>query len=449
MQLEARYGKPKVFTIGVIASVLGLCLTGVSLITKQLWLLYVAYVILMGIGGGAIYITGIHASGAWGISIGQKGLLVGFHGFMSGLWPAMFSFIAFWQGGGVVYGFFLTAAAVFVLSLLGAGLLSNTPGIAPATTTTTAAANSSNDLKGAQSAVAAKADSTTATTTTATTANTITGGATASTTPSTSTPSTTSSSATSTTVSATTTTSTTTSATTAAAADTDAPRVLSTRDQLMDWRFYVYALAILGSLFGGFGVKFLVAPIMGAVYQASTLMQVFSSFAFLLSYSLMRLMAGIFADRYPVNKLFAAATLYQVPLLLSLGFVVRTPGQEAAFITLIALLGMCLAAAKVTGVSLMTIWIYRPRNFVVAFGPVIVVFAMASVIGPVTNLAPLVQFKVSSDCHIIMCACWSAMTCVETMPLHLQGKVYPTLCEKMALHSPPVSTPQEHQCTLT
>merc|ERR1712176_646435 len=112
-------------------------------------------------------------------------------------------------------------------------------------------------------------------------------------------------------------------------------------------------------------------------------MQGTASAIFLIAYAFMRLLTGIFADRFHVKLLYVIVGLLQSAALGMQGLCVFYHWPQVWSVALHALVGLCLASNQVLEVM----WcceVWGPANSGLAIGMINMGFASAAILGPVS-----------------------------------------------------------------
>jgi MFS transporter, OFA family, oxalate/formate antiporter len=114
-----QWGLQRTLAIGHVLSIIGLVISFVAMRYSQLWLFYVGYAIIFGIGGGLTCLpSAVNNVKWWGARHNLPGVGSGIYGFIAGIWPALFSFygVAIADVVGVAYSFLVLAALVVIVA---------------------------------------------------------------------------------------------------------------------------------------------------------------------------------------------------------------------------------------------------------------------------------------------------------------------------------------------
>jgi len=113
---------------------------------------------------------------------------------------------------------------------------------------------------------------------------------------------------------------------------------------------------------------------------------------FLIAYAFMRLVTGVFADRFGVKPLFVILGALQVAALVLLGVCVFNGWPEACAVALDAVVGLSLAGSKV----LMQVWclyLWGAANSGVALGLINIGYGVAAIFGSISAWWALCQIR--------------------------------------------------------
>merc|ERR1712187_294392 len=111
-----------------------------------------------------------------------------------------------------------------------------------------------------------------------------------------------------------------------------------------------------------------------------------------MGYGLMRLLTGLFADRYDIKVLFVVLGMVQIMALVVLGFCVFYTWPQPLTVASDAIVGLCLAGSKV----LMQVWclqVWGAANSGLALGMVNMGFGFAAILGSVSAWWSLCQLR--------------------------------------------------------
>jgi MFS family permease len=170
------------------------------------------------------------------------------------------------------------------------------------------------------------------------------------------------------------------------------PGKLSRIDLVRQRKFWLVAMGATCIMTPGFGIKLLIGPQMYAVYQSSEDAESIASFMFLIAYSFMRLMTGVFADHFGTKPLFVIIGISQVASLALLGVCVFNGWPQAWAIALYAVVGLSLAGSKV----LLHVWclhLWGAANSGMAFGMTSIGIGVAAILGPMSAWLALCQVR--------------------------------------------------------
>jgi hypothetical protein len=334
-------------TGGIFLYSVGLLVSSIAMETSQVWLLYVGFSILFACGCAGIFMSLVMSTLLNFKVAGRGGLGGGLTGFVMGLWPAAVSFVGprLIDGLGTPATFRLLAGASFVLCAPPALLLRLPPKEHSSTKIANPPAHLNTSDQARIEAVGSTIDA--------------------------------AEQETNVTVDK------------AVSASVDK---LTRIDLLSQRKFWLVATGVTCIMLPGFGIKLLIGPQLYAVYQSSEDAQSTASFMFLVSYAVMRLVTGVFADRFGVKPLFLVLGTLQVVTLALLGVCVFNSWPEAWVVALDAIVGLSLAGSKV----LMQVWcmhLWGAANSGVALGMVNVGFGVAAIVGSVSAWWALCQIR--------------------------------------------------------
>lgn len=335
-------------TGGTVLYSVGLLVSSIAMETSQAWLLYVGFSILFAGGCAGIFMSLVMSTLLNFKASGRGGLGGGLIGFVCGLWPAAFSFVGplLIDGLGTPATFRLLAVASFVLCAPPALLLRLPPKEYSSTKIANSTAQSNASDQAQIETVGSTLDAAEQET----------------------------------------------NATIDKAVSAAVPGKLTRIDVLCQRKFWLVATGVSCIMLPGFGIKLLIGPQLYAVYQSSKDAQSTASFVFLVAYAFMRLVTGVFADRFGVKPLFLFLGTLQVVTLALLGVCVFDSWPEAWVVALDAIVGLSLAGSKV----LMQVWcmnLWGAANSGVAFGMVNIGFGVAAVLGSVSAWWALCQIR--------------------------------------------------------
>lgn len=334
-------------TGGTFLYSLGLLVSSIAMETSQVWLLYVGFSILFACGCAGIFMSLVMSTLLNFKAAGRGGLGGGLMGFVMGLWPAALSFVGprLIDGLGIPATFQLLAGASFVLCAPPALLLRLPPKEHSSMKIANPTAQLNTSHQGQIEAVGSTIDAAEQETNV-----------------------------------------------TVDKAVSAVVGKLTRIDMLSQRKFWLVATGVSCIMLPGFGIKLLIGPQLYAVYQSSEDAQSTASFMFLVSYALMRLVTGVFADRFGVKPLFLVLGTLQVVTLALLGVCVFNSWPEALVVALDAIVGLSLAGSKV----LMQVWcmhLWGAANSGVAFGMVNIGFGVAAIVGSVSAWWALCQIR--------------------------------------------------------
>jgi hypothetical protein len=334
----------------------GLLVASVAMETSQLWLLYVGFSIILGFGSGGIFMSIVLSTLLNFKAAGCGGLGGGLIGLVLGLWPAALSFAGplLVNGLGTPNAFRFFAVVSFVLCAPPALLLRLPPKDASSGKVVNRkpkvnAVVSNQAPPGNVGATIVVAEGKQEN-----------------------------------------------NATNEGAVETErssnVPVKLTRTDLLQQRKFWLVAIGVSCIMLPGFGIKLLIGPQMYAVYQSSQHSQDTASFMFLLAYGGMRLLTGVFADRFSVKRLFVTLGLLQVVTLGLLGACVFNNWPQVLTMALDTIVGLCLAGFKV----LMQVWcvqLWGAANSGLGLGMVNIGFGVAAVLGSISAWWALTQLQ--------------------------------------------------------
>lgn len=164
------------------------------------------------------------------------------------------------------------------------------------------------------------------------------------------------------------------------------------------WLMWV---AFLFMMTPGFGIKYLISPMIANVYGASSSTQSLASFLFLMLYAVARFVGGALDYLVDPMIIFRVLTLLAVPVFIVQGWLATQYDSKAAlygFITCQCLVGMVLGASKVL-ISLLCFNIFKAVNFVRCFSLLWSTFGTAALLGPILGWWSLSGHGLSTDAN--------------------------------------------------
>jgi MFS family permease len=339
-------------TGGTVLYCVGLLVSSVAMEISQMWLLYVGFSILFACGSGAIFVSLAMSTLLNFRAAGRGGLGGGLIGLVLGIWPAALSFVGplLIDSLGTPATFRLLAVASFVLCAPPA-LLLRLPPKDHASTKITNPKNQTKTIISDQARIDNLGSSIDLAEPEKAAKDTI-----------------------------------------DQAVSAAVPDKLTRIDLLKQRKLWLVLIGVSCIMLPGFGIKLLIGPQMYAVYQSSEDAQSTASFVFLIAYAFMRLVTGVFADRFGVKPLFVILGALQVAALVLLGVCVFNGWPEACAVALDAVVGLSLAGSKV----LMQVWclyLWGAANSGVALGLINLGFGVAAILGSISAWWALCQIR--------------------------------------------------------
>ena len=135
----------------------------------------------------------------------------------------------------------------------------------------------------------------------------------------------------------------------------------------------------------GFGIKYLISPMIANVFDASDSVQSLASFLFLVLYSISRFLGGALDWLFDAMILLRIVTFLAVPVLVVQGWLATQHATSAAlygFIACQCFVGMVLGASKVL-IFILCFNVFGAINFPNSCGVLLSTFGTAALIGPI------------------------------------------------------------------
>jgi nitrate/nitrite transporter NarK len=164
-------------------------------------------------------------------------------------------------------------------------------------------------------------------------------------------------------------------------------------------QFWLMWLAFFIMMIPGFGIKYLISPMLADVFDASRLVQQTASFLFLILYALARFLGGALNWFFDAMLLMRVITFLAVPLFIVQGWLATQYDSTVAmyfFIVCQCFVGMLLGASKVL-ITLLWLKIFGAINYLDSFPVLLTSWASAQLIGPILGWWSLSGHGVNTD----------------------------------------------------
>jgi len=391
-----RIGVRPLYFLGTVGSCCAMLASGAALECRSLVGLYLAWGLLYGLSQGAVYLVVITCCMSWFGKCGKAGYGAGCIGFNCGLWAAVFSYVgpAAVDAVGLARSFQLCGVVLCVAAVWPAFFICTADEIACAAPQRTSGEDieeASGGKPGGRGEGAAEAASA-ASPPLAAPANPV---------PATCAP------------------------------KTQDSEPMTMRQVLLRPEVWGLWFKLLFAMWPGYGVKYVISPMMANVFAASGTLQATASFIFLVGYAVARLVSGLVAGPFVSARRFTGglvvamgiacvatgAFLFSVPR----GGRVDAHGDTFAcvFVALIACLGMALAGLKVM-IPLLVLDIAGPANLPLLMGLMLSANGVAAVLGPVTSwMALAANGDGNNPSAVGTWFCCSACLTAVAMTLHV------------------------------
>ena len=177
------------------------------------------------------------------------------------------------------------------------------------------------------------------------------------------------------------------------------PVALPIAEVLRTPQFWLMWFAFFFMMTPGFGIKYLISPMLANVFDASDSVQNLASFLFLVLYSFARFLGGALNWLFDAMILMRVITFSAVPVLILQGWLATQYDSSAAlygFIVCQCIIGMVLGASKVL-VTLLWLEVFGAVNYLNSFGILLTSWGTASLIGPILGWWSLSGHGLSTD----------------------------------------------------
>ena len=155
--------------------------------------------------------------------------------------------------------------------------------------------------------------------------------------------------------------------------------ILKSKEMIIMWFAFLFMMT------PGFGIKYLISPMLDKVYGASDSVQDTASFIFLLLYSISRFLGGALDYLFDAMVMMRIINACAVPVMILQGWLATQYDSDAAlygFIACQCVAGVVLGASKVL-ICILCFDVYAPVNFTNSCGELLSVFGVAAYVGPV------------------------------------------------------------------
>ena len=350
-------GLQKSVFVGTTITCIGLILCGISVMYKQLWLLWIGFGFFVGIGAIIPYFSGVHLSVEWFSQIDKQGLGTSVSGFFAGFWASVYCYIVYefeYFFGGVAASFFASSLMIFLLGGLSALLF-------PSLWTIPSISNNNDESKLSSSNVlvdleANKTDSDKSSSTSQTIAN----------------------------------------------KSNNEPRNATKLSTSQLFRMPLFLRLFFGCFLiflPGFGVKLTIYPLMAVVFDASISTQQTATAVYLFVYASFRLVVGFTIEtKISILNWWRITIGTQIIGCVSMGLLTLFPVSSTAFILASALLASSLSATKILFVACIGP-LFGSINRSSVFSLIIVTFGCAAMAGPVSIWAAICQFSMVGESY--------------------------------------------------
>jgi len=409
--LLSRFGPRRIYLAGVITSSAALAASGHAVAEKSLLGLYAAWAVLLGGGMGVSYLTVLTCCVSWFRKCGAPGHGAGWFGFAAGVWPALFSYAgpAAVDLVGLENSFHFFALVVLFVGAWPALFICMPDQVQAAPANDTGTESSAEKLEGMETGDLESAE-TKSTLSPMSTAN-----------PSASEVSSEKQAPAS-------------AVQQGSASGTRASAPMTRRQVLIMPEFWTLWLRLFLSTLPGFGIKYLIAPMMEKVFGAGQPVHATASFIFLVCYAIARLATGVVVGPFvSARRCFDALVIAQALVCAGVGiFLYGLCGSEEGkcpehsdhlvwiFVVLIACMGSTLAGLKVV-MPLLSLELGGPVNLGVVQGLMSTSIGTASFLGPVSSWMALAAVGGVSSSPAV--AAWFCASSGATLLAALLGQL--------------------------
>lgn len=158
---------------------------------------------------------------------------------------------------------------------------------------------------------------------------------------------------------------------------------LRLRDLLRLPPFYLFFVFFLLFLTPGFGFKIIVQVLSTEVFHATAFVSSMMAVAFLVTYGVSRLVAGVLSDKLPLKPMYALFSGVQAGVLVVMGFTLPMHPGALLFTLMMCAVGGMFAAGKCLW-TIVLLKLYGPKSFPTAVRATLPAFGFAGFLGPVT-----------------------------------------------------------------
>jgi OFA family oxalate/formate antiporter-like MFS transporter len=331
-----RIGPRRMFSAGLCCITVGMTLSAAAIQVLALWLLYVGWSVIAGVGYGLIFTAVATPAMLWHRAIGNPGLGAGYIGFCSGIWAASLAFVwpALYSSVGLYQSFYILMGMVTAIAFPACFAICTPSEYEEHEDAKSEPTTGESKLPAVEGEPGEEEH--------------------------------------------------------AAATAAVEPTPLSMRQVLATPRFWYQWVLLFLAFAPGFGIKFMVTPLMRFTFDIDSLTLELAQGILLICYAISRMITGLILGKGSVSacRIFTAAMGLQCPTFIGAALLITYGERDSTasawgFIVLCATIGSTLGSCKVAlTVFALTEW--GVQNLATANGALLSAFGLAGFLGPVT-----------------------------------------------------------------